>query len=287
MRNCLKIYFLFALFMFVSVIGVAAENETDSIAETEGDEKVLDGMIPLEDVVPSQYLAELKSNGMVEFIHEKDDEDLRLLPKSKYSSMVHDGRIKKDRQSYVTESLYLVPKSVLENNSSNAGFGNVDTSIEAVAKILRSVSKMEGMQYFSISDNETDILYNRAYAFASPENREPIADPIDVEADGQVAYAYQHDKSFGDCYYVLKYFKSGNEMLAVFSNLDDMRVAGFNAVKQGKVKFNIVTVDCGDSYVVYIMLDADCMWFPFIRKRLTNSFRSRMNAIYGWFIKQF
>lgn len=277
MRNCLKIYFLLALFLSVAILNAAAEDEKEI-----GERK-----ITLENVVPSQYLAELKSNGIVEFIHEKDDEKLRLLPNSKYASMVHNGRVKKDRQSYVTESLYLVPKSVLESNSSNAGSGNVDTSIEAVSKILRSVSKMEGMKYYSISDNETDVLYNRAYAFASPENREPIADPINVDADGQVAYAYQHDKSFGDCYYILKYYKSGNEMLAVFSNLDDMRIAGLNAVKQGKVKFNIIAIDCGDSYVVYIMLDGDCMWFPFIRKRLTNSFRSRMNAIYGWFLKQF
>lgn len=293
MKNCLKkfarIVFVAFAVLFCGAMNLPAQTGVSAENATTDYRLARDGCyksFSINEVIPPEYLEVLEEKGMMEYIHEKGDEILYLMPHSSYANMVNSGRVKKERQSYVTESLYLVKKSTLVEKS-KSGAKNVDTSINAVSRIFRSVSKMEGMKYYSISDKKTDVLYKRAYTFGSPEYRDPIPDQTTGNADGKVLYAYQHDKSFGDCYYKLSYFQNENELAAVFTTIDDMRIAGMNAVKKEQVKFNIIVMDCGDSYLVYIMLDGDCMWFPFIRERLTNSFRSRINAIYDWFIEQF
>lgn len=241
----------------------------------------------LNDIIPQKYLEQLKSEGSVQYIYDQDTSTLRLLPNSTYSSTILNNRTEstKKQQRYVTESLYLVSKSTLIENSKNPGKAAV--SMETIAKVMRSISSMEGMTYYSFSEKKRLVLYDSSYMFASPENRAPIADQNTGNADGQISYAFHNDNSFGKCYYRLNYYQTENEMAAIFTNIDALKFLGIKAVENEHLKINIIIADCGEDIVVYICTDALCAKVPFVKNRLTDSFRARVNAIYDWFITQF
>ncbi|MBQ9237842.1 MAG: hypothetical protein IJ191_00780 [Treponema sp.] len=242
----------------------------------------------LEDIVAEEYISALRESGQVEYIHEENNDTLKLLPKSSYADMLLNGRVKKvrDRLGYVTESLFWVKKEVLAENSTRVDTVP-DTSLEAVTRVLRSASAMEGMQYYSNSRKEWSVLYKSVYMVKGANDWTRIPDENTGDANGQVSYCYQHDHTFGGCYYRLNYYQTGNEVAALFTNITWMKYGAIRAVKPEQLKISIVVTDCGEGYLFYIVSDADCVRFPLMTTRLTNSFRARIDALYKWFITQF
>jgi hypothetical protein len=242
----------------------------------------------LDEILDKKYVVELRAKGNVQFIHDEKTEELQLLPASKYAENFRNGKIKKEKDNlgFITESLYLVDKKTIVENSTS-GIKPVDTSMNAVSRILRSVSKMQGMTYFSNLNNKVQILYNKTYMFASPDNTNPIPDQNTGNANGQISYCYQHDHTFGGCNYKLNYYQSANEMAAIFNNISWMMFGPFKAVKPGQMRINIIVMDCGNQYLMYMATDTNCIRLSIIENQLNDSFSARIDALYAWFIKQF
>ena len=66
-----------------------------------------------------------------------------------------------------------------------------------------------------------------------------------------------------------------------------MGIGPFNAIYPGKMKINILVVDCGEDILLYLNTDLDSVKFPGIKGQITDSMSSRMNAVYKWFTTQF
>jgi hypothetical protein len=242
----------------------------------------------LDEILDKKYVAELRAKGNVQFVHDEKTEELKLLPASKYAENIRNGRIKKEKDNlgFITESLYLVDKKTLIENSTS-GIKPVDTSMNSVSRILRSVSKMQGMIYYSNSNKKEQVLYNKTYMFASPDNTDPIPDQNIGNANGQISYCYQHDHTFGGCNYKLNYYQSANEMTALFNNISWMMFGPFKAVKPGQMRIDIIVMDCGNQYLMYMATDTNCIRLSIIEDQLNDSFSARIDALYTWFIKQF
>ncbi len=238
----------------------------------------------LEDVVSEPYLSQLKAEKRIRFVHAENNRKLELLPKSVYTERVSANRIEK-KSGYTTECLYLVDKDSL--GAKNAEGVSPDTSINAVARILRSVSKMEGMTYYSSISKKTLVLYSRTYMIAGPDGDTPIADQNTGDADGQISYAYQHDNTFGGCEYVLNYYQSANEIYATFNNLTKMMFGIIKAVDPHMFRSNVLVMDCGRQYLVYISTDAGCPRIGIIDRQINYAFNDRLDALYEWFVSQF
>ena len=242
----------------------------------------------LSDIVGEPYLSQLQKNGSIRYIHVEGDTELKLLPKSKYGEQAQQNRVIKENGNlgFVTECLYLINKTTFVEKSTS-GKESVDTSMDAVSRVLRSISKMQGMKYFSRSRKRWDVLYNKTYLYKSADDETPIPDQNTGNADGLELYCYQHDHTFGGCRYRLDYQQSEYEMSAAFTNVSWMMYKIIKAVKPGQFKVNIIVMDCGDSYLMYMSTDADCVRFPLITSRLNDSFDARLDALYAWFISQF
>ncbi len=63
--------------------------------------------------------------------------------------------------------------------SSNSSAENLD--ITDVSRICRSVSKMQGMKYYSTSKKKEMVLYEKAYMIADENSKEPIPDKNKVK----------------------------------------------------------------------------------------------------------
>ena len=95
------------------------------------------------------------------------------------------------------------------------------------------------------------------------------------------------DNSFGPNRYKLCYFQNENQLLAQFNLVDVMGLGPFKAIYPGKFINNILVIDCGEDFLLYLCTDLDSVKFPGIKGQIVDSMTSRMDAIYKWFITQF
>lgn len=239
-----------------------------------------------EQLLDESLLAQLKEKKTIRYVHEAGEYDLKLLPKTVYADKALANRTDKSNGGYVTESLFLVDKDTLEKNSTR-GEKPVDTSMTAAARILRSISKMQGMKYFSHFQGKETVLYNETYMIAGPNDKTPVPDKNTGNADGQVSYAYQHDNSFGGCIYKISYYQSDNDIYMILNNMTKMMFGFIKAVDAEQFKANMIVMDCGRQYLVYISTDANCPRIAIIDGQINDAFNSRLDALYEWFITQF
>ncbi len=240
----------------------------------------------VKELVSPKYYAELVNKGIVSEYRDNGSKGYFLLPESVYSSKISDSMIEKDANNYpfTYEGLYLLNKKDLLSRGSS---GKSTITIDDVSVVVRSISKMQGMKYYSTTKKKECVLYEKTYMIAGPGDKTKVADQNTGNADGQVSYCLQDDNSFGVNTYKLSYFQSGDTLLCTFSILDKMGLGPFKAIYPGKMLINILVIDCGDDLLLYLNTDLDSIKFPGIKGQITDSMSSRMDAVYKWFITQF
>lgn len=237
-------------------------------------------------LVPAKYLDQLLKDGQVEIIHEEEKDDYVLLPSTVYDSKINGNRIIKGNKDFpfVFEGLYYVSKDELKKQS-NSSDDVID--MNDVSRVLRSISKMQGMTYYSNTRKKYKTLYKKAYTISSPDSKTAIADNIEGSADGKVIYCLQDDASFGITRYKLEYSQKADMMYAVFNNTDSIGVGPITGINKGQLKINVLVIDCGDSILLYLITDVNANKVPGIKNLVTDSMVARMNAVHEWFLKQF
>lgn len=240
----------------------------------------------VKDLVDSKYYNALISKGIVAQYRDDGSKGFKLLPESVYSTKIKESQIAKEEKNYpyTYEGLYLLSKKDLLAKGSS---GKSTITIDDVAKVVRSISKMQGMKYYSSTKKKECVLYEKTYMIAGPDNKTKIADQNTGNADGQISYCLQDDNSFGVNTYKLSYFQKDDTLLCNFSILDKMGIGPFKAIYPGKMIINILVIDCGDDLLLYLNTDLDSVKFPGIKGQITDSMSSRMDAVYKWFITQF
>ena len=108
--------------------------------------------------VNEEIASELEEKGMKRIIHEDSSRDLVLLPNFEYSSKLLENRVaEKKKYTFISESLYLIDKSEILEKSN---LSQDTVTIEDASRVVRSISKMEGMTYYSLHRKEESILYD-------------------------------------------------------------------------------------------------------------------------------
>lgn len=237
--------------------------------------------VKLEDYVAPEYVEELKKNGNVTLIHPKKETEIKMVPNCVYSNQIKSNLICTADKGvpFLAEFLYLIPKAELTDDVSKV-------NADSMAIVFRSISKMQGMTYIHNGGKE-DVLYKKAYAIASADSDTPIADPLEGPTDGLVAYAYQHDHTFGDTKYLLNYHQNGNVLYATFLNKIPMSKLGVKAIMPDNLRMSVMSIDLGDSLLLYLAADTSAKNIVGVRDQIEDSMTVRMDAIYRWFMKQF
>lgn len=240
----------------------------------------------VKELVNPEYYNKLVEKGNVSFYRDNGSNEMLLLPENKYSEKIKNSMIEKENKKYpfTYEGLYLINKQdiISKNNSTKT-----DINIDDVSVVCRSVSKMQGMEYYSSTKKKVCVLYKKAYMIADENSEDPIPDENTGNADGQVSYCLQDDNSFGVNKYKLSYFQSDDSMLAQFNILDIMGLGPFKAIYPGKMIISILIIDCGEDLLLYLSTDLESVKYPGIKGQITDSMTSRMEAVYKWFLNQF
>lgn len=237
-------------------------------------------------ILSTQIEKSLLQSNEISHIFSENDFETNLIPNTEFADLMKNfvfGKIAPEKMGFAEEKLYRLPKSEIENKNAAA----FDTS--TVSKIMRSISKMQGMQYFSRSRKSWDELYSQAFCVENPDANDFSAAPDlnEGDANGLEIFAFLNDHTFGESVYKISYKQNQNELLMLMENYSALSYGPVKAVKPGDFKMCVCVIDCDDEFLFYIGNYAEFKMISALKKRLNNSFEARLEAIYNWFKNQF
>ncbi|UCF97173.1 MAG: hypothetical protein JSV89_18675 [Spirochaetaceae bacterium] len=153
-----------------------------------------------------------------------------------------------------------------------------------IYNILRSISTMRGIEYYSASRKRMRTLFAQSYVIAGPDSTEPLPDPLvrEIPANSEL-YVFQEDLTFGDNVYLWEYRYSGEYFLMVNRNLTTMRYFLLPMVKPLESVTFILLIPAGSEILFYGITGARTMRLLGLERSREDSFYNRLKAIYGWF----
>lgn len=235
------------------------------------------------DILDAATLSSLMKTGKLEKSYfNKPNAKITLMPNTPLAKKaVQFWPVSKEKPVYFAEELYLLDKKTLGTGDPKK------TTIDYASKVIRSVSKMEGMQYYSNSDKKVETLYKECYCIAGPKDRTRVPDDTNGSAEGKVMYCMQNDNSFGKTNYRLEYHQTENETSAGFACTTPIYMGPVKAIDADNMRISVVITDCGESMLVYMLVQAKLPAVELFEKTMNDSFGARLDAIYKWFIQQF
>ncbi|MFP4329397.1 MAG: DUF6675 family protein [Alkalispirochaetaceae bacterium] len=151
--------------------------------------------------------------------------------------------------------------------------------------ILRSVSTMEGIQYYSASRDRMRTFYHESYAVSSPEAGDRLEDPLVSRVpDESRIHVFQRDSSFGRNVQQIDYLYHEDNVLLRMENLTTMfynRVIPL--VGEGNLRTYLVVepVDRGVVFYGHLAVRVGALFG--MEERAQASFYNRIKALYDWF----
>lgn len=239
--------------------------------------------ISVDEVLDKDTAAELRKNGKIEVLHYMENNfQLKKSPETELNVLARKNwPNQKDKPVYIAEELYLL-------NKKDLGKGDFSTTnIPYISKLVRSVSKMEGMKYYSHTNKKVMTLYKECYRIESATGKTKLPDDLEGSADGKVYYCMQNDESFGKTNYRLEYKQTENEVSASFTNVSPLWVGIIKGIDTENMNISLVVTDCGEELLVYMLVQSRFPALAILEKTMNDSFGSRLDAIYKWFINQF
>ena len=261
MRHCLvPLTLLTAGSLFAQDIG----NVPDSVIS------VLDSFLSAE-----QRIELLKRGYLFRSVYNKEHAAPRLAPLFAVPQTFAENWNKGD-PVFLLEALYLHKKTQ----------GGVK-DVEKISRIIHSVSKLEGLQYYSSSRKKMRTLYEASYIIEDPKTEQRIADPVDNPAADFSVYVLQKDLTFGKNIYRCRFCSDADSAGFISTNVDALKYSIFKAMEPENLEASIAVIDLGEYLLVYMLTQATFTAPSVFRERVQNSFRTRGEAIYKWFIAQY
>lgn len=182
---------------------------------------------------------------------------------------------KKEQPSYSIEMLYLYKKT------------DAVKDVKKISQILRAPSKLEGLEYYSSSRKKMRTLYEKSYVIDDPKAKNRLADPLDTTEMDFSAYILQHDSSFGENAYRCRFLHDADSSGFISSNIGTLKYSIFKAIAPENLLISVTVTDTGDSLLIHCITRARFASLGMFKNRIKNSFQTRLEAIYHWFVRQY
>jgi hypothetical protein len=154
--------------------------------------------------------------------------------------------------------------------------------------ILRSISALEGIEYYSASRRKMRTFFKTFYAVSSLENPERKADPlVKVIPETASILVAQQDLTFGKNFSRLTYGYDGNNITLSLENLKTMWYGIIPLISPLHMQIHLIVVPLEDYILFYGNSAVKTTISIFgIEKSKTDSFYNRIKALYNWFSLQ-
>ncbi|MFP4301119.1 MAG: DUF6675 family protein [Spirochaetaceae bacterium] len=202
-----------------------------------------------------------------------------LAPDTRFTDTLSEQIADLDPRLGIEARFYLpVPPEILEQS---------DFELE-LYNILRSVSTMEGIEYYSASRDRMRTFYHDSYAVSGPEGDDRVSDPLvsRIPREERV-YVFQRDSSFGKNVQQLDYTHIEGNFLIRMENLTTMFYNGFiPLVGDGNLLTYLIVEPQEEGIVFYGHLAVKVGALFGMEDRARNSFYNRIKALYDWFTQR-
>jgi hypothetical protein len=163
----------------------------------------------------------------------------------------------------------------------------------AYSNILRSVSSLKGLRYYSVFKGKEAVLFQESYCVAPPSAaaRGPgsivrLADPLIAgPVPYSMAYAYQKDSTMGEAVWSLEYRQTEALASLAIQNVSGLSLGPFPAVGPGGIRIIVSTSEKDGQVEAYALCMARVPLLPGLTGFLESSFSNRAEALLSWFLK--
>ena len=97
----------------------------------------------------------------------------------------------------------------------------------------------------------------------------------------------QKDLTFDKNIYRYRFCSDADSAGFISTNINVLKYSIFKAMEPENLEASIAVTDLGDYLLIYMLTRAHFTAPSVLRERVQNSFRTRGEAIYGWFIAQY
>ena len=240
----------------------------------------------LEDILNSEYISKLRENNKISrFFTEKDNSDFQFYPDLELSKIATKKwkSTRQDSPNFTIESIYRLEKSKADKEFTGENIEKFLFEDAKIKKILRSVSKMEGIEYYSNSRKRTEILYSKAFTVNNPTERKKIVDNFDYSENP--IYVLLDDNSFGEYLSIINYDSKDFENCFEYVNIDNINYGIIKAVEPYNMQVFIDVINCEDEIIVYVYIQSKMDVPAIFKNKIYDSFVARTDALFEWFKK--
>ncbi len=185
-----------------------------------------------------------------------------------------------DEPAFFNETVYLYRKP--EGKTGEPG-----AETRRISAILRSLSRLEGIEYYSTSRKKMRTLYEKSFIVDNDKNRKRMADPVEGSADGLSVVALQKDLTFGEFLYRYDYRETADTAAFYSRNLEPLSYLIFDLIDEERLRASLIVHDMGDCLLIYSLTRVDFLAVPGMESKIHASFTTRAQAMYNWFIKEY
>lgn len=211
--------------------------------------------------------------------------DAQLLPSTPLSASI-ERQVAEAGLNIGIEVLRFVSNSRLPSAYHSA---SIDERQLNLYNILRSVSTLQGLTYYSASRGETRLLFEESWAIGSlSKPKIALPDPI-VEkiVPLDTILIHQRDKSFGSNRSKVAYRSVGRDMSIAIENITPMRYKGLiRVVNPGKMHIRIIIVPVQEGLLIYGNMAAKTLNVRAFLKRAESSFTNRIISLTRWYLNR-
>lgn len=188
--------------------------------------------------------------------------------------LVHEWN--KGNPAFLIEALYLHKKK--QGGSKDIG---------KISRILRAISKLKGLEYYSSSRKKMRTLYEESCVIDGPQTKRRIDDPLDNPAKDFSIYVLQKDLTFGENIYRYRFYSDTDSSGFISTNNAVLKYSVFKAMEPENLQVSVSVTDLGDYLLIHALTRSQFAAPSVLRKRVQNSFRTRSEAVYKWFISYY
>ena len=152
--------------------------------------------------------------------------------------------------------------------------------------ILRSVSTLQGLEYYSASRGKMRLLFEESWALADAgSSRDALDDPLvkSIPLEDSIMI-HQRDKSFASNRSEMRFSARGEAFAAEIVNITPMRYKGLIRVADpGDMQTHLIVVPVREGILIYGTMAARTRDVRVFLDRARNSFTNRVIALTGWY----
>jgi len=158
----------------------------------------------------------------------------------------------------------------------------------AVYNVLRSISTLQGIEYYSASRKKIRLLYEYSSLIAGPDDQTPVRDTrVDrIPPDQATLHARQKDTTFGDNRYRILLSGGPGFVTQQSTNLTRLSLGIMPVAAPGAVNVRLLIILVDEGLLFYVASSARATLVPGVRSTLEASFGNRATAVFNWFSRE-